>query len=171
MHGYPKWVSRRKRNILLGLGLITAGAVIGVGWIVKPLIDRGFFETATPDKYVAGREANLKAIHNALMLYHDSEGQFPAANGWLDAIRPRMQTNKMTAQEAETKIIRPDLAGKPGAFGYALNVAAAEKYKDDVGRTSTVLVYESIDERANAAGDPELSAGRLGITIEGKLVP
>jgi len=171
VHGYPKRVSRRQRNILLGLGIVTAGAVIWVGWIVKPLIDRGFFETATPDKYVASRGANLKAIRNALMLYHDSEGQFPAANGWLDAIRPRMQTNKMTAEEAETKIIRPDLTGKPGAFGYAINSAAAGKYKDDAGPASTVLVYESTEERANASGEPDLSDGRLGITIDGKLVP
>lgn len=121
-------------------------------------------------KYRAGHEANLKAMHTALMLYHDSEGQFPAANGWMDAIQPRIATSDLAQGEAQKKLVRPDLADKANEFGYALNAKAAGKYKDDVGDGKTILLYESKQTGRNASGDPSADRSGMGVAIDGTIV-
>jgi hypothetical protein len=122
------------------------------------------------EKYTAGHEENLKAMHTALMLYHESEGQFPAANGWMDAIEPRIATSDLAPGEAEKKLIRPDLAGKPNEFGYALNAKAAGKYKDDVGDSKTILLYESKQPARNASGDPTADRSGMAVAIDGSII-
>ena len=121
-------------------------------------------------KYTAGHEENLKAMQIAILLYHDSEGQFPAATGWMDAIEPRIATSDLAKGEAEKKLIRPDLTGKPNEFGYALNAKAAGKYKDDVGDGKTILLYESKQTARNASGDPAADRSGMGIAIDGSIV-
>lgn len=122
------------------------------------------------EKYTAGHEENLKAMHTALMLYHESEGQFPAATGWMDAIEPRIATSDLAPGEAEKKLIRPDLAGKQNEFGYALNAKAAGKYKDDVGDGKTILIFESKQTGRNSSGDPATDLSGIAIDIDGAIV-
>lgn len=119
--------------------------------------------------YSANAEGNLKAIRTALMLYHDSEGQFPQGAGWMDAIENRMTASDMTGAESKKKLIRPDLANSPNEYGYALNDKASGKYKDDVG-AKTVLVYESKQVERNAHGDAAKDKSGAGITVDGTIV-
>ncbi|MGV3615908.1 MAG: hypothetical protein ACO1SV_11285 [Fimbriimonas sp.] len=120
--------------------------------------------------YDATNESNLEALHTALLLYHDSEGQFPAGNGWMDAIQPRIATSDLAKGEAEKKLVRPDLAGQADKFGYALNAKAAGKYKDDVGDGKTVLIYESKATGRNASGDPVTDRDGMAVTIDGTIL-
>lgn len=165
----------------LGVGCLTLVVVVAGGLVVTGY-DRlliGLWKNGTiqaylfPDKkrtYSATNEANLKAIYTAMMLYHDSEEKFPEGNGWMDAIQNRLMVNDMTPDEAKKKLVRPDLAGQAGQFGYAINAKAAGKYKDDAGPKSTVLVFESREKGRNAVGDPEKDRDGMAITIDGKLL-
>lgn len=121
-------------------------------------------------QYTASNEANLRAMHTALMLYHDSEGQFPAADGWMDAIKNRLKAYDLASGEAEKKLIRPDLAGKADAYGYAINTAAAGKYKDDVGGPKTPFIYESHQTTRNASGDPQKDRDGWAIAVDGTIL-
>jgi hypothetical protein len=160
----------------LGLVVVLAALVAftGPGKDVQNLWRNGAIQALLfpPAKrtYTATNESNLKALHTALMLYHESEGQFPAANGWMDAIGPRIATSDMAAGESEKKLVRPDLAGKANEFGYGLNAKAAGKYKDDVGDGKTLLIYESKQTARNAAGDPATDRDGMAITIDGTIV-
>ena len=120
--------------------------------------------------YDASNEENLKALRTALMLFHDSEDKFPDAKGWMDAIEPRITASDMAPGESQKKLIRPDLSGKTGSFGYALNLKAAGKYKDDVGDPKAILVYESKQTARNAAGDPATDRDGMAITVDGTLL-
>lgn len=126
--------------------------------------------TSQPKRtYTATNEANLKSLYTAIMLYHDSEGQFPDGAAWMEAIKNRIKAEDMEAKEADKKLVRPDLAGKPDQFGYALNDAAAKKYKDDVPK-GTILLYESKQTARNAHGDPKTDRDGYAITVEGTLL-
>jgi hypothetical protein len=123
------------------------------------------------EKYRATHESNLKALQTALMLYHDSEEKFPEAEGWMDAVEPRLQSNDLESGEGKKKLMRPDLNGKADAFGYAINAAAAGKYKDDIeGDEDPILVYESKRTERDAVGDPAQDRDGLAITLAGKIV-
>ena len=122
---------------------------------------------------------NLRALYTAMMLEHDSEGAFPRADSWMDAIEDRITTNDMPLAEARKKFVNPFLAtAKPGQFGYAMNSAVAGKYKDDVPLpNTTLLLFESTDTSRNANGEPARllprpprPGGNLGITVSGRLV-
>ncbi|MBC8063858.1 MAG: hypothetical protein H7Y17_03445 [Chlorobia bacterium] len=133
----------------------------------------GLDALSKPEKhaYSATSEKNLKAIYQGMMLYHESEGQFPDASGWMDAIENRLQSNDLAKGEGAKKLIRPDLGGNPGEFGYAMNDAASAKYKDDVKDPSnTPLVFESKATSRNEHGDPEKSRSGLAITVDGKIL-
>ncbi|MEZ0326130.1 MAG: hypothetical protein ACAH95_09500 [Fimbriimonas sp.] len=126
-------------------------------------------------QYNATTEANLRAIHTALMMYHDSEGQFPLAEGWMDAIQNRIGTADMEGSEAQKKLISPSLQGQPNQFGYAMNDKASGKYKDDLD-PNIPLVFDSSDTSRNAHGSPEKLAPNppragqnLAISVSGKL--
>lgn len=120
-------------------------------------------------QYKGDNEAHLKALYTALMLYHDSEDKFPEANGWMDAIENRLFTNDLERNEGKKKLIRPDLAGQADAYGYAINPAAAGKYKDDIGSKDTVLIFESKSTARNAEGDPNSERSGMAITVDGKI--
>jgi hypothetical protein len=146
--------------IALGLTVIAFGglSLSGPGQALFDLLRggvlQGYLMKGGERRYETDRLGNLQAIHTALMLYHDSEGQFPLAEGWMDAIANRLQGGDLTPEEAAKKLVRPELANRPGAHGYALNSAAAGKFKDDVGDPTTVLVFESKSVAKNAQGDP-----------------
>ena len=112
-------------------------------------------------------DANLQALSTALKLYHESEGQYPPAATWMDAIAPRLILNDLPKKEADKKLVRPDVGA--GEYGYAMNDAAAGKYRDDLPK-GTVLLFESAATGRNAHGDPKKDgkAGGRGVTIEGK---
>jgi len=119
--------------------------------------------------YTAGNEKNLTALHTAMMLYHESEGQFPDSSGWMEAVKNRIKAEDMETKEAEKKLVRPDLSDQPGQFGYAMNDAASQKYRDDIPK-STILLYESKQTGRNAHGDPKSDREGYAITVEGTLL-
>ncbi|RYG47707.1 hypothetical protein EON79_06595 [bacterium] len=153
------------RYLLIFGGLILVALAFWVGPVVRDLVKAGFLERPEKRVYVADHEGNLKAIYTALSLYHDSEGQYPAANGWMDAIQPRLKTNDLTKEDAERKLVRPGVPA--GGFGYAISPEAAGKYKDDV-KGETILVAESENPARNASEKP--AKGALAVTVAGKIV-
>ena len=173
-------MSSRKRRRLGGCAIVLivvliAFAVSPYGRAVKSFWDNGLiaslFQGDTNRKYEAGRQQNLKALYTAMMLYHEAEGQFPVANGWMDAIRQHIRTGDMSPQEADKKLVRPDLMPpKAGVFGYSMNDAASGKYKGDIKSPKTVLLYESTATARNAHGDPSKERARMGIALDGSIV-
>lgn len=155
-------------------------AVIGVAlavlcWWLSPII-RALFEVGLPTKtqqrvYEATSIENLQAIRTALLLYHDNEGQFPAADGWMEGIRPMLKTHDLSFDEAAKKLINPAISDlQPGEHGYAMNAEASDAFRGDLKET-TILIYESpADRKRNASGDPQNSKGNHGITLDGNVV-
>lgn len=154
-----------KKKRLLGcagfLLVLLLGAALFYGPAIRDLWKEGiiqaFFEKDAKRKYDSNTRDNLKALHTALMLYHESEGQFPYAEGWMDAIKSRIQTNDLTAKEAAKKF----------EGGYGLNDAASGHYKGDLTPV-TILLFESSDKKWNSHGIPPKSG--LGIDIKGEIV-
>ncbi|MCE9560407.1 MAG: hypothetical protein K8R88_15845 [Armatimonadetes bacterium] len=127
----------------------------------------GVFEKTEKHAYTGDSMANLKAQYTALMLYQDSEGQFPIASGWMDAISRSLNTQDLKEGEAEKKLHRPGLGA--GEFGYAMNSIASGKYKGDV-QAGTLLVFESSEVGRNANGDVSKLKSGPGISLEGTVV-
>jgi hypothetical protein len=173
--------SRRRplRRIALGclvlIGLLWVGCGIFLGptafrlWpdYISPL----FFKPP-PREYDASMEDNLKWLHLALRQYHDSEGEFPPADEWMDAIRPYIQARDMPEEEAMKKFRNPLVTGE-NAFGYAMNEAAAGQYVDDLDR-KLPLIFTSTDTSWNASGEPArllpAEGQRFGITVDGTII-
>ncbi len=179
---------RRKRRkwIVRGTLLALAAAVgyFGFLWIpvLKDFWDRGILQDylSPPKKreYHGTNVSNLKAMHTALMMYHDSEGRFPDASAWMDAIERQIRSYDMKDEEAAKKLVHPMfLPPKPGVHGYALNDACSGKYIDDIPDKAIPLVFDSKDTSKNAHGKPEellpsppREGGNLGMSVEGKLL-
>ena len=151
-------------------GLLVVAVGIWVGPVVISAKRAGLLDSIAAEKYTPSREANIKAIHVALNLYHDSEEQYPAANGWMDAIQPRLQRNGISKAEAQQKLVRPDLAGQVGKFGYALNSEVASKYRDDLSSKEVPLVAESRDTTRNAQMQGTPDPTFWYVTVSGKIV-
>ncbi len=114
---------------------------------------------------------NLRHLQTALLLYNDSEGQFPDSKAWMDAIENRIVTDDLNKGEAEKKLIRPDLLGQSGQFGYAMNDVCSGKYKGDVKEPNrTPLLFESTEAGRNAHGDPDKIRHGIAITVDGTLL-
>ena len=127
-----------------------------------------------PEKveYSANNEANLKALQTALVLYHDSEGQFPKAEGWMDAIKNRLTSNDLKEGEGEKKLHDPSAGSGPDVYGYAMNDGAASKYIKDLKDPAAPILFESKSTVKNAHGDPAKDGkpGGKGITADGKII-
>lgn len=168
------WSGKIRKGLLFFLGtLFVLIAYLGFrfGPDATVAYRRGFFDKSETVAYTATSEQNLKAIHTALLLYHSSEGQLPMANGWMDAIRNRLQTANLKPGEGEKKLRRP---GVENGLGYAMNDAASTRFTGDLD-PKTVLVFESKDVRPNAHGDPRADAlgpeGKTAaITVDGTIV-
>jgi len=106
-------------------GMLAAVLVIVVVPAYHVAHGAGLLEHHDERTYNATNEGNLKALYTALMLYHDSEGQFPQAAGWMDAIKTRIQANDMKPEEAAKKLVNPLAATGAGTYGYAMNDAAS----------------------------------------------
>ncbi|MBX3119771.1 MAG: hypothetical protein KF784_11945 [Fimbriimonadaceae bacterium] len=139
----------------------------------------GSFDKADKVKYRGDLEDSLKKLRAALMLYHDSEGQFPDAAGWMDAIRNRVRTGNMADSEAMKKFMDPSAqTGAEGVYGIAMNDAFSGQYIDDVkDLDKTPLLFVSSDTKWNAHGTPEKllpkparEAGNWAIMVDGKIL-
>ncbi len=181
--GFGKRLVRRVGCGCLGiLGLVVLILLVTpLGHTVLTLYRRGYLDAyVSPDeerKYQAGEVENLKALYTAMNLYHESEGQYPYANGWMDVIKSRTSTSDLAKGEAEKKFISPALAGKPGQFGYAMNDKASAKYKGDLKTLKEPLLFVSSDTSRNAHGDPKKltpnpprPGGNVGIAVDGTIV-
>lgn len=110
-------------------------------------------------------DTNLHELALALKQYEASEGQYPAADQWMDQLGPRLVLNDLPKKEAQKKLMRP---GVPeGEYGYALNDKVAGRYKGDLPK-GTILLFESKATLRNAHGDPKKDAipGAHAVTIE-----
>ncbi len=116
-------------------------------------------------KYEGTSGDNLRAIHTALMLYHDNEDKFPEANGWMDAIEKQLKTNDLTVEEAAKKLQNP----ATGTFGYSINEAIAGKYKGDLKDPKVLIVYESRSGKKNDHG-PVANAKGQAIQLDGTVI-
>jgi hypothetical protein len=150
------------------------------GKAIRDLLGTGIVQASLSPKemeqYHATTEGNLKAIYNALKLYQDSEGQFPDASGWMDAIQNRILVNNMTGEEAQKKLISPAVSATPGQFGYAMNDKASAKYIGDLD-PKMPLIFDSSNTAKNAHGTPDTllpkpprSGQNMGITVDGTIV-
>ena len=169
--------SKFKKGCKVGCGFLAAlflGAVIFYG---PALYD--FFKVfgsdilSDPEKhaYSATSEENLKAIYQAMDIYHESEGQYPDAANWMDAIQTRIKTNDLKRGEEQKKLVRPGFLGQEGKYGYAMNPAASGKYKDDIAdHANTPLIFESKVTTKNAHGNPEEIREGLAITVDGTIL-
>lgn len=138
---------------------------------------QGFLDKTEERKYEASTRANLTAIYKGMKLFHESEGQYPKAAQWMDAIKNRIQTGDMSEAEAAKKLVDPGLKGKAGAYGYAMNDAASEKYEGDLKDKKMPLIFMSSDTALNAHGDPSKLApnpprpgGNFAVTVDGSIV-
>lgn len=162
----------KARRVLLGCGVLGLAALGYAAWRFGPaaidLYRAGFFSGQQKHAYQGDTLDNLRALHTALMLYHDSEGQFPIAEGWMDAVEPRLRTADLEPDEAAKKLVRP---GVQDGQGYAMNDAASGKYKDDV-EPKVPLVFESRATGRNAHGDPakDRLPGGKAIATDGSLL-
>lgn len=169
---------RFKKGCLIfgGIFVVILGVLAAVwGPVFLDLNRAGFFEQREKATYDGTSMENLKALHTAMMLYHDSEGQLPFANGWMDAISNRIRTDNMPEEEAKKKFINPAVADQPGAYGYAMNKALEASFTGDISEPSqTPLLFDSSDLSRNANGTPEQllpkpprPGGNLGISVDG----
>ncbi len=172
----------KRRRVGLWVGGAVLVALGAIAFLVGPealtAYRYGFFSQENKLTYTGDSKGNLRRIHTALMLYHDSEGQFPIAEGWMNAIENRLQTNDLKPGEGIRKLRNPMLPPDEAVYGYAMNEAASGKYKDDVpGGDKLPLIFDSSDTSKNAHGDPKSlapaparSGGNLSITIGGELI-
>jgi hypothetical protein len=180
-------MASRAKKAFKGIGLLAlAGLIFGAVFYGPTLYDfwkAGFFESALNPRelrtYQGNSMQNLAALHKAMMMYHESEGQFPHSAGWMDALKPYIRTDDMKEAEAHKKFVNPLIVpAKEGVFGYAMNDAASEKYKDDVPfPEKTPLLFDSKETGWNAHGAPEKllpnpprQGGNMGVSVTGTIV-
>lgn len=155
--------------VVLGLGF----AVWFYGPLIRGLWRAGFFDPKPPARaYEGDSKDNLRMLRTALLGYEESEGIFPEGAGWMDAIQNRLKTDDLKKGEGAKKLIRPDLLGQEGKFGYALNDKLSGQYHGDIKDPKTPMIFESEPTERNAHGDPG-KLGRKGglvITVDGTIM-
>jgi hypothetical protein len=185
----PKSAPKRPRRAFLGLKpgcwvilILSAGLTVWLGPIIRDGFISGYFQALIwkgPQREYAGTTtSNLKDMHRALMLYHESEDRFPFAEGWMDEIELRLQAGDMSKAESQKRMVSPEFAGQTDKYGYAFNDLASGKYKDDVPEPAkTPLVFDSRDLTRNAHGSPEellpippRNGRNQGISVSGSLI-
>lgn len=159
------------------VALLAIGGAVFYGPTLWDFYKAGLFERPLePTVYEGDTRSNLEALHRALMATHDSDGAFPKASEWMEAIKPRMSTSG--EKQWELKYVSPALRGKDGQYGYALNEEVSGRYVDDItDPKTTLLVFDSRDASWNAHGDPKdllpdppRPGGNLGVTVSGQVV-
>lgn len=167
-------------GLILGLLLATVIFLLPSIRLVMTAKDRGVFDETTMREYEGSSMENLKGLHTALMIYHDSNEMFPEGNGWMDAVWPSLKTNDLSEEEATKKLKNPIVAAEnPLSFGYAFNDLFSGQYIDDVDAdpAKTPLVFDSSDLSRNAFGlpaqlapEPARPGGNKAVTAEGNVV-
>ncbi len=170
-------------NLRKKLGIGCGVVVVGLGvWLGPALFDlRGYISAAiTPQQmreYDGTNADNLKALHTALMLYEESEGAFPQASGWMDAIENRIRASDMTEEQAAKKLRDPQRSRAPNQYGYALNDAISQRYHSDITSPGTTpLVFLSTEMARNAHGNPDkigenVQSGRpYAVAVDGTIL-
>lgn len=171
--------NKRRIAAYTGLGILAVGVgglfLTPGGRDIRNLWGNGTIQAVLSEpeqrKYNADNESNLKALYTALNLYHDSEGQFPQAAGWMDAIKGRLRASDMKAGEEEKKFHDP-IVTDPNGFGYAMNDAASGKFNGDLKDKKEPLIYESTLTTRNAHGDPKKDGRKGGkaVSSDGTIV-
>ncbi len=120
----------------------------------------GFLDPEQQRQWEGTSKQNLQALQTAILKYADSEGQFPKADSWMDAIQPYIKTADLSEEEAKKKFVNPLLQpAKAGVYGYAMNDALSEKLVEDVKDPQrVVLLFDSAKAGWNAHGDPKKDA-------------
>jgi hypothetical protein len=177
--------SSTKRRWFLFVVFAVPIVILGIwlGPLVWAAFNTGIIQDQLSEEQVreySGDSAdNLKNIHSALMLYHDSEGFFPSADDWMDEALLRMQAADLKEGEARKKVAHPQFWDQEDAYGYAFNESVAEKYIDEIENPDeTFLVFDSSDLSRNASGsvaelapEPARPGGNQGITVGGDIKP
>jgi hypothetical protein len=170
-------VKKPRRGLKIGCGILGV-AFLGAVLFYGPAIC-DFYKVYGPDllskpkkhEYSATSEKNLRAMYQAMVQFHESEGQYPDSAKWMDSVENYIHSNDLKKGEAQKKLIRPDLAGQEGKFGYAMNDAASAKYKDDIKDPSkTPLIFESKETARNAHGNPKDSQSGMAISVDGTIL-
>lgn len=178
----PTHKKKRRKVVWIGVGIV---AVVG-GYFLWPVVNAyldiegaGFLDAQKQHKYSGTSMENLKALHQAVSLYYESEGIYPDASGWMDAAKGYVKTADLKKGEEMKKFVNPRLPEGEGVFGYAFNSALSMGYREDVADPAgTAMIFESKDTKWNANGDPEalqpdpeLDGGNNAVTVEGNAVP
>ena len=172
---------RRKRAWLVGCGVAVAVSLVFLFPLWQVAIDAynaGFFETVEQGEYDGSSMENMKALHQATMLYYEAEGAMPHAAGWMDAAKTYVKTADLLEGEEMKKFVNPNFEPGPGVFGYAMNSELSEAYLDELEDPArTPMIFDSADTSWNAHGlpweiapDPELPGGNRAVTVEGNVV-
>ncbi len=172
---------RKKRACLIGCGLAVAVSlifIVPILQVAKDAWDAGFFEKVVQGEYDGSSMENLKALHQATMLYYEAEGVMPHASGWMDAAKTYVRTADLLEGEEMKKFVNANLPAGPGVFGYAMNSELSEAYLDELEDPArTPMIFDSADTSWNAHGlpweiapDPELPGGNRAVTVEGSVV-
>ena len=173
---------KRNKRMMFGCMGICIGILLAVLFFLLPVWKvakkSGLLDEKVMREYKGNSMQNLKEQHTALMLYQNSEGMLPNADGWMDAIWPYMKAGDMSQEEAEKKLRNPAVtAENPLGFGYAFNEKLSGGYSDDIENPeSTPLTFDSSDINRNAKGNPlqlapspERPGGNQAITLEGNV--
>jgi hypothetical protein len=171
------------RKILKVIAALFALLLVYFLWFWAPVLwdvwQAGMLDKVDKREYHGTSMDNLRALHTGLMLYHDSEGQFPFGSGWMDAVLPRIGAGDMKKEESAKKLVHPMFWPPNGKeFGYAFNDSCSEKYIEDIEDPErTPLVFDSSDTGRNAHGDPSnllpnppREGGNQGVSVSGAAI-
>jgi hypothetical protein len=163
-----------KRTLLTIVGIILVLLILGGIWAWPTLRNLATLLPTNEKKqgWTPDTLKNLNALYTGMMLQHESDGQFPKSDQWMDKIIIRVRTETLKKGAEKEKFVDPAAGGQAGAYGFAMNDAASEKYKEDLKDKNMPLIFQSTDTSWNAHGDPAKIGrnGGIGIAIDGSEV-
>ena len=157
-------------------GLLLLGLVIWLGPTVSAAVRAGFLEKQEDRTIEEGQTlANLKTVHQAILMYSESEGVLPDAGGWMDAAYTRLKTADLPEAEAK-KLLKAKKGLAEDEYGFAMNTELSGKDPFDPSLQEKFLIFESSKLEWNAKGlpgGPEAADHKeaQGITLGGTLKP
>ncbi len=167
---------------MLGCLGIFIGIVLALWIWLGPVLSAGqkagVFQPQKKTDYHGTNTDNLKAIHQALLMYQESEGALPLSETWMDALWPYLQTADLKEGEAEKKLRSPAaVEANRQAYGYAFNPEAQGANLTELETTpGLAIVFDSSDLSRNAFGNPaqlapspERPGGNLAVTPSGQV--
>ncbi len=180
-HNSAQMTGKAKRAVKVALSLIAFALLVLTFWlgpVLRAFWKGGFLDPAVTRKYQGTSLENLRALHQAMMLYHDSEERFPESSGWMDAIKNYLKTADLSEEDAMKKLVNP-LIRPPSktVFGYSMNDAMGAKFKGDIKDPSrAILLFDGLKTGWNAHGNPARDearpprpGGNRCITVDGRI--